>query len=330
MPPTFASEHGLVVFKCNGSGTSSKQLQLVSPTSGAVLNTLDMPSLPNGMSLVVVCLPARTDFSPDWKYTAFINSSESDGSQHVGIVSLATGATVDLTAESSGSGFTATDNVDSYPTFDQQTGDLWFERGHDPSELFKCTPPYTSCVDTGKVADFTGPIVVANGAVLYTSGSFPAMPNPSGTTVAERGAVTGSNEIIATPATINADATQRTTPPETSLGTTLSPLSFGCFPEAWVSETSLICSGDGYNGGTNLYLLAGAIPGVASLTPTPVLPANTRNNSSVVVAQGGSQFAFASQLGTGETELYTEPLGGGPVAPTEIPDTSGDIAFAWQ
>jgi hypothetical protein len=241
----------------------------------------------------------------------------------VGIISLKTGAAIDLTSETNASGFGAAQVTDDRATFDQVTGNVWFERGSSTGgagQLYSCAAPYTSCQQDGTYEDALEPnfevvngVVLPAGTVTTADGSlvaFTTQPETGITVVTSSSFVSGGFSTA------------------TGNGATL-PNSLACQPDAWVSATSLLCND--LQGLGQFFLLQGATPQASVLTPVFLLPQNSRSNSFICVNPSGTEFLFTSSLGSNQVApYYVAPIGSGPTAPTQSAIQTSYSVIAWQ
>ena len=345
---------GIVAGAC-GSGTP--ELVLIDPITGAREKTQRIPTTAaKGKStqqafdsLPVVCTNgqgqmgvSRDAFSPDWRYVASAESQpEPNGAQHVGLISLATGQLIDITAETSSQGFSSTINVDGWPVFDELTGDFWFERsaGVDLGGTFyDCPPPYTSCTAQG-TSSRSAPFQVANGTVvLDSSNTTPPGPliNQAGTVQAQPGGLALNDQagvVVRAVGTVAPLQDGSAPDPQLKL-VTYGATPFSCVPAVWATTTSLICTSPYANAtGTannSFYLIPGATPTAGPLQATEIIPDNQRTNTHPVVDPTGGELAFVSQTGSEAPSLYDVPITGGPVSPEPIPKTDNLTPMAWQ
>jgi hypothetical protein len=313
-------------------------LSLVNPVSGSQEATESVPRTEGSQTTTAQCVspdePAspRSDFSPNWEYvTSQDQTVEQDGSTHVGIVSIATGQLIDLTAETSTTGFSASVNVDNNPTFDEVTGDVWFDRGGSSTSettgtLYDCPSPYRTC--SAKGTDVRGSLfTVVNGAIIYQG----SLSNPAGTLTVSPGSFPQPDVYITAAGTYDPGNPEDQPPPITTITSSAAPY-FLCTPLTWITNTSFLCR-DGELGGTTpgvYYLVSGASAEATALTASPVIPTNQRNNSDPIASLSGTQFVFDSSLGSGSTSLYTAMIGPAPSNPQEVPNSGGLSAIAWQ
>ena len=281
----------------------------------------------------------RSAFSPNWGYVTAISSPSSDGSKRVGIISLTGGPTIDLTAESSGSGFSAAVNIDFFTTFDQKTGDVWFARsGQDKDALYDCPTPYTTCSQKGTVSVSPQPFTIYNSQVIYEyaertdDGYLVANPSRSLLVGSESSPYANHSWVILAPGSVDMDG--YVTPVPSATQDTYSDGKSGpCNPVVWASDTSVICVDSGSSSPSHagvFFLASGVTTGASSLTFTPLIATNSRTNSSPVPSPDGTQFAFQSQVGTQPAAIYTAPIGTVPAAPRSLPNTNNLYLFAWQ
>jgi hypothetical protein len=339
------SSPGVVVLNC-APNLSNWQLSIYDPTSGQVLGQETIPtSFNTNIGQVNVALDAsscrnsasfnrlaaREMFDSSLSEVAVMSAQQTDGSQHVGYVNLASGAFTDLTTSTSGSGFSGHIPVDNAPVFDQATGDMWFFR--DDGGIYHCSPSGT-CAVAAHVdqPDQNSHFYVINGGWQLT----PATNDPALLDTSGRIAAIEGNNTQNLGATYDLAVERGGQEPRRGLYTLSDPKGgtigndVNCYPEAWVSETSLICSASG--GGSQFWYVSGLAAGKpGTRTARRLLPTNERQDDSPVISPDGKRFVFRSTGGS-ITALYVQPVNAKRLpAPRRLVSVGAtEVPIAWQ
>ena len=338
---------GLIELHCI-DGYQPMQLLRIDPATGATLGQESVPwtfNSPLGAVTVdnYTCVPppdaptqleARELFSQDFTKIMVTSAQQSDGSAHVGYVTIATGNFTDLTpAVTTSGGFGATVPVLSSPMFDATTDHRWFT-DTDAGSIYDCSSD-TTC--RAAVANPGRPLTGKLVDVLHGVWQLPAQPgfgwpalSPSAALMVSSGAGSGFGGGLVITRTdhyasmINNDVHGAVV---TSGGQEK-----GSFCATWLTETSMLAEDSQDN---SLYYVNGVKEGMSGqVTASMALPANKSQNISYMASPDSTHFAFLSTApGATITDIYTEAVGSNPPAsPTKVGEagSANDKLLAWQ
>jgi len=297
--PEGLAEHGLVLFVCDHD--NGYRLESIDPGTGAVSGTV---VLPMDLADPVMSLDPRFGScgemtSPVWRtrelfdrdFTRMVlrSSQRSDGSRHVGWIDLASGRITDVTARTSGHGFSSMTPVDNAPAFDPITGDFWWARGLD--DVLSIDP------ETLKVTDHHlesgGGNYAYAGQFMLTEGT----PDASG----RRAAAVWVPAIGRAPVVRVLDSTHGLNEFETAnpagRDVSVAGLDGGCRVEGWLDDSHVIVNDT----------IGSACPTSVIDLDNPalvrILPANDHVNHDFVVSPDRGTIAFVS-AGGGKIGIY--------------------------
>jgi hypothetical protein len=337
---------GLIELHCI-DGYQPMQLLRIDPATGATLAQENVPwtfnsplgavildgnsCLQSGTAGAPTQLETRELFSQDFTKVMATSAKQSDGSTHVGYVTLATGNFTDLTpAITTSGGFGAAIPVLSEPMFDAATGDRWFNDTA-AGKIYDCSSDATCQAVTG----YTPPAMLV--AVLHGVWQLTGSPgdpreilSPGGKLIASSGIGSGfGGGLVITRADHQGQS-----------GAAYSDgamLAFGgqaiaTYPAAWLTDTSVLAveSVDGA-----LYYVNGVKEGLSGqVAASLALPTNKSTNTSYMTSPDSTHFAFLSTApGATITEIYTETVGSNPPqSPTKVGEagSANDKLLAWQ